>query len=60
MPPKKSKRTPVKAAPQPDPPASVTTRRGKEIETTAALGRPRRESVMATGMIAQANALHSH
>ena len=46
MPPKKAntkaKATPAKAAVAAEPPATVTTAKGKEIETTAAAGRPRR------------------
>lgn len=48
MPPKKAntkaKATPAKAAAVAEPPATITTSRGKEIETTAAAGRPRRAS----------------
>ena len=51
MPPKKAntkaKATPAKAAVAAEPPATVTTAKGKEIETTAAAGRPRRASAAA-------------
>ena len=49
MPPKKAstkaKATPAKAAAVAEPPATITTSRGKEIETTAAAVRPRRASI---------------
>nr|POE77424.1 thymocyte nuclear protein 1 [Quercus suber] len=48
MPPKKAKTgaTPIKPAPLIETPASVTTNRGKEIQTTAAAGRSRRATVL--------------
>ncbi|KAK5135091.1 hypothetical protein LTR08_005616 [Meristemomyces frigidus] len=50
MPPKKgkAKATPAKAKAAPEPPATITNNRGKEIETTAATARPRRATVAAT------------
>ena len=48
MPPKKAntkaKATPARAAAPADPGLTVTNAKGKEIETTAAAGRPRRTS----------------